>query len=141
MYKWTAIGQYITAGKLKGTQDYEEVFELEEGNLSKARAIIQNGLLSDRLRKKDNYYRWRTCQLLEEPEKEVGTSEDPELEKLLSEATERGCIPINLNSIGNNKLKKQELKAAIKKSKEALEKHNKKKGKKKVQVKEEWSDE
>ena len=59
MFKVKVEGEYVVSGKLKELKYYEAEFDLEEGEESMARAIIQNGLINDYMRKNvEGYGRW-----------------------------------------------------------------------------------
>lgn len=129
MNKWIAYGEYVTAGKLQQIESYEESFDLGEDRLPYARAIIQNGLITDRLRKsKKNFHRVQTCQIQDDPESVEGKG-DIELEKLLAESTDLGCIPPGYGLLGSDKLRKDSLSAAITAKKARVKKLLKKQGK------------
>lgn len=131
MFKVKVEGEYVSSGKLKDIKFYEAEFEMEEGDVGKARAIIQNGLIRDYLRKNvDGYGRWRTCQVVGVEEVKGKEAEgDTELHALLLEATELECIPPSYNSYGDDKLRKKALTEAIKKKKVRVANYNKKTGK------------
>ena len=129
MYKWLCFGTYY--GGDKEIISYEEEFELSENHLGKARAIIRRGFINDRLKGKDASFKAvRECQLLEDPDTMAASGDnDKELEQLLLKAAEYGCIPMNYESYKDDKVRKTQLKRAIKKredrEKKAIEKENK----------------
>ena len=116
MFNVTVAGSYVISGKLAQIDEYEEVFELTEGRVPEARAIIQNsGILDERLRKtKKNYRRWRTCQVIDvQGTTKEATKEKTELHELLVKATEMGCIPATFKRLKVDKTKIKHLKEAI----------------------------
>jgi len=130
MYKWKAYGDYVVSGKLAQIDYFETVFELEEDREAYARAIIQNGLLQDQLKKEiPNFKRWREChvKLIEKISKTEEASTDPEIEKLLIEATELGCLPPNYHSYKSDAARKRRLKEAVEKKKASIKKRAEKK--------------
>ena len=125
MYKVTVAGTYVISGRLAQIDSYEVEFTMAEGDTAKARLIIQNsGMLDEKLRKeKTSYKRWRTCQVIDI--KNIGgeTKKDvKELEDLLIEATELACMPVSYKSFTNDKLRKEALKASIKRKKKKVAK-------------------
>lgn len=138
MYRITVEGEYITAGKFKQIEWYEEIFEIVTGEEGNARAIIQNGLITDRLRRTHkNFGRWRTCQVssIEKmSEKDTGkvitdlvdAAQEPkevsELQQLIAEASNLGCMPANYSSYKSNKVRKTQLKNALTAKKARIEK-------------------
>jgi len=77
---------------------YEVDFVLSDNvkDINQARAIIQAGLIDNRLKREvDGYKNWRTCQVtaFEDTDAEAKTTE---LESALIEATEKGCLPENI---------------------------------------------
>lgn len=130
MYKHFVEGTYVTAGKLKEVKAFEAEFDLEEGKTSLARAIIQNGLIKDWARKNlDNFATIRTCQIVDSQEVD-GQADNPELEQLLKDATELGCMPINYSSYRTDVTRKKELKTAITKKRKKIAEFELKQGKK-----------
>jgi len=129
MQKWTAYGQYVTAGKIKQLEPYEEFFKLNETDRSKARAIVQNGLIEDHLRKtQKNFHHVYTCQLYEKSESIESKDEgNITLETLVLEATELGCLPAVYKSLKGDKAREQSLKEAIEKKKARMARAKKKK--------------
>ena len=125
MFKVTVTGTYTIAGKIAQIDSYEVTFKMAEGRKSEARAIIQNsGMLDEKLRKdKPGFKRWRTCQVtkIEEVEGKVDESVK-ELEKLLIEATQLACIPVDYKSYANDKMRIDTLKQAIEKKKISIAK-------------------
>jgi hypothetical protein len=99
---------------------YEEEFILDDAvkTLAQARSIIQGGLINERLRRNmPNFRRVRTCQVIEFGE----TTEKPEasdLDKLLIEATELGCMPENIDNYKRPDYKIKALERAVQKAKE-----------------------
>ena len=125
MFKVTVTGTYIIGGKISQIDSYEVTFKMAEDRKPEARAIIQNsGMLDEKLRKdKKGFKRWRTCQVIniEEIEGKVDEAEK-ELEKLLIEATQLACIPIDYKSYANDKMRVGSLEKAIEKKKISIAK-------------------
>lgn len=126
MFKITVSGNYVISGKLAQIDEYETSFIMSEGREAEARAIIQNsGMLDERLRKeKKNYKRWRTCNVTNIEEAKDGSSKDvdQELDVLLVDATELGCIPTTYKRLASNVTRKKALQEAIKKKKSRIKK-------------------
>lgn len=126
MFKVTVAGNYVTTGRIAQIEYYEASFELAEGQESLARAIIQNsGIIDDHLRKtKKNFKRWQTCGIIqiEELKDKKAKEEDKELEELLIEATNLGCIPSTYKRLVNTEPKKKALVDAIERKKKRIEK-------------------
>lgn len=131
MFNVTVAGSYVISGKLAQIDEYEEVFELSEGRVPEARAIIQNsGMLDERLRKnKKNYRRWRTCQVIDiEGTTTEATKETTKLHELLVKATKMGCIPSTFKRLKNPKTKIKHLEEAIENKVKRVKKAKAKKG-------------
>jgi len=130
MFKVKVSGTYVLSGKISEIDYYEAEFELNEGREAYARAIIQNDGMLDRFLEKSKEYpkykRWRTCQIesIDEIEGKVGT-DNAEVETLIVEATELGCIPANFKSFKKPMSKIKVLSEAIKKKKERIERSKK----------------
>lgn len=100
---------------------YEAEFVVDDAveNENQARAMIQNGLLGDKLRRTiDGYKRWRTCAVVS-----MGASQeaapDSDLDKALLEATKLGCVPENIENYRRPDYKLKALVAAIDNHKKA----------------------
>jgi len=131
MFNVTVAGSYVISGKLAQIDEYEEVFELTEGRVPEARAIIQNsGILDERLRKtKKNYRRWRTCQVIDvEGTTKEATKEETKLHELLVEATKKGCLPATFKRLKRPESKIKALEKAIKNKAKRVAKAKAKKG-------------
>ena len=133
MFKHTVEGEYVLSGKLTQIEYFETTFTLEEANPSVARSIIQNGLLEDKMRKEfKNFKRVRTSQIVktEKVEDEKAKSDtDVELEKLLAEAGNLGCVPVNYTSYKSDDMRKRQLAIAIKRRHDRQAKADKAAGK------------
>lgn len=94
---------------------YEEEFILEGvESEAQARSIIKNGLLSERLRKNTKgYKRFRTYEVtsFEDTDKK---SDSSELDKLLVEASKKGCLPDNLDNYKSAAAKTKAIQKALK---------------------------
>lgn len=128
-YQYTVEGEYITTeGEL---DEYEKKFILDEPEEGLARAIIQNSLIHNTLKKDKSlkdYRRWKTCQIVEckEVSGEKESEIDPKLQKLISEATNLGCMPPNFNSLKRDDTKIKKLEDAIEKKKARIKKDKEK---------------
>lgn len=108
---------------------YEENFILDDSilNEGKARQIIKKGLLTPRLEKKiKGFRRVRTCNVVEFTETDKDT-DNSKLDKMLIEAIDLDCMPININSFKQEDHKTKALAAAIHEQKERNKKNKKKK--------------
>lgn len=113
-FKYTVEGDYITKDGYQGS--YESDFVLDTPTISEARAVIQNSLISAKLKTElEDYKRWKTCQVTDQEEvyKNTKSSIDKELEELTIEATDSGCIPTTLTSLKTDEAKKKALKKAL----------------------------
>ena len=103
---------------------YEESFFLDDSIDSEgvARQIIRKGLLTDRLSKKvKGFRRVRTCQIVG-LEKTSDKAENSDLDKLLTEAVNLGCVPTNIDNYRRPDYKLKALQKAIDNEKARQEK-------------------
>jgi hypothetical protein len=120
-YEYTVEGEYITTDG--GLDEYSAKFVLDESNEDVARAIIQNTLIHTHLRKdskRKDYKRWKTCQVEECKPVDKDSDISVEMQDLISEATDLGCMPPNFNAIKKDDLKIKKLKEAIKLKKKRI---------------------
>lgn len=139
MFRHTVEGEFITQGKMATTRYYEATVDLEIEDVAVARGVIQNGLITDILRRKEeNFKRVRTCQIVKTEKIEDSKDQkaeadsgdvDPDVAKLLAEATELGCVPVNYASYGDDKTRKLQLTNAINRKIKRMEKQDAKDGK------------
>jgi len=103
-----------------GTHSAIEFYEGEEfvlsdevKTLAQARAIIQSGLITERMRKKiPNFKRVRTCQVISFSN-DTAEPEISNLDRLLIEATTLGCVPENIDNYRRPDYKTKALEKAI----------------------------
>lgn len=110
-------GEVVTKdGRGAAIEFFEEKFVLSDGvkTLEQARSVIRKGLITERLMKKvKNFKHVRTMQVVEfEESKEE--AEQSEVDDLLLEATQKGCVPENLDRYTKPEDKVKVLKKAIK---------------------------
>lgn len=99
---------------------YEEEFILDDSikTEAEARQLIQNGLISDRLRKTvDNFKGWRTCDIVQFDNTEK-QPEFSELDKAMMEAMKLNCVPENIDNYRRPDYKLKALQQAIANHKE-----------------------
>ena len=94
---------------------YEEEFILDDGVKTKeqARSLIQNALITERLRKTaENFKGCRTCNVVEFKDT-VEQPEFSELDKMMLKAMELGCVPENIDNYRRPDYKLKALQQAI----------------------------
>jgi len=113
----------IRDGKDTEIEFFEEEFFLDDSvtTLEQARSIIQNGLIDERLKKRNGYKGWRTCQVISfEASKQ--DAENGDLDMLILKATELNCIPENIGAYKRPDYKIKALQRAIETAQERLAK-------------------
>jgi len=139
MHKVITYGKYLVkaengAIEMEEFEDLEFILDLseypDEHKIGYARSIIQNGLITDTLKREDKRYKAiRECQVESVEPVEGESSIDPEIQALLTEATELGCVPPNYSTYKSDASRKRRLKEALKASKMAIDKANDRKRK------------
>jgi len=138
MHKVICYGKYHVkadngAVELEEFEGLEFILDLsqypDEHKIGYARSIIQNGLIIDKLKSMDkNYKSTRECQVESiEPVKNKESSIDSELQDLLTEATELGCVPPNYPTYKTDASRKRRLREALAKMHKLIEKAKEKK--------------
>jgi len=107
---------------------YEEEFIFDDAVKTKeqARSMLHAGLLTERLKTRDNFKRWRTCDVVEFKET-TKKAENSELDRILLEATSLGCVPEGIENYKRPDYKIKALQNAIDKHKSRMEKQKKSK--------------
>ena len=123
MHKVTCYGTLLvkhSSGAVE-QEEYEAlVFNIdlssypEEHKISQARSLIQNGLIIDALKAKyKNYKSVRECQVESITPVEAESSIDPEVQEMLSRATNLGCVPANYSTYKSDASRKRRLREAL----------------------------
>lgn len=113
-YKAQVSGEYKT--KSNDIDSYETEIVVTTGEIAQARSIIQNGIITDVLRKElKDYKTWLTCQVdsIEPTSGNAKTDTDAEYDELMIKAADLGCVPANITSYKKLETRKKRLNDVI----------------------------